>query len=462
MTFDPFLADIRFGCGRAPDIVAPRDMGDILTRLNGPDTAASAFPVPGFDYMGKVIADVAERRRAIRRAAPGADRAALREAESKARMADRKRLGGEHMQWMWNVLMRRAHTHDGFRERLTSFWADHFAAAGKNIYFAFAVTPSIEDTIRPRITGRFADLLGAVVTQPLMLHYLDQSASRGPNSPRAKDGDGLNENLARELMELHTLGVGGPYTQTDVRELAELLTGLSFAPGRGFVFRPVFAEPGAETVLGKRYGGGPARLEDILEVVEDLARHPVTARHIAGKLAVHFVSDTPDPDLVDHMTAQYIASDGDLNVVYAAMLEHPAAWRTEPGNVKQPLDFIGSTLRALMIGPDHPIVGRRGKMQALFRTPLDLMGQPWERPAGPDGWPESDAAWITPQRLAARLRWAWAAPSALAGQLPDPRDLLDVTVGPRADADLRFAVSAAADRTEGVALVLTSPAFQRM
>jgi uncharacterized protein (DUF1800 family) len=308
-----------------------------------------------------------------------------------------------------------------------------------------------------------------VVTHPLMLHFLDQMQSVGPGSRAARKArekgrarqPGLNENLAREVLELHTLGVGGPYGQDDVRQLAELFTGLSFTPGEGFVFRPRQAEPGAETVLGRSYGGNPATLESIHAALEDIAAHPATARHVAWKLAVHFVADDPDPALVDHVAARYLASDGDLMAVYAALLEHPAAWDPRLANVKPPADFIASTCRALAVAPDRLGEKRLKLIRRVLLGPMAVMGQPWQKPGGPDGWPEEDGDWITPQGLAARMRWAMAAPALLRPDLPDPRAFVTTALGPFAGEPVQFAAKAAETREEAIGLVLSAPAFQR-
>jgi uncharacterized protein (DUF1800 family) len=296
----------------------------------------------------------------------------------------------------------------------------------------------------------------------LMLHYLDQQGTAGPNSPQAQKYPnrlGFNENLAREMIELHTLGVGGPYTQTDVRELAELLTGLAFRAETGTDFRPPLAEPGAETILGQSYGGdGPATLHDIHAALHDLARHPATARHIAGKLATHFVADAADPDLVAKIEKTWLATGGDLLSVYEALLTHPAAWDPAPGNVKQPFDYIASACRALDIPAD--VLTRR--VVPLVQTPMRLMGQFWQEPMGPDGLPEEDRAWISPQGLAARVQWAFMVPQLFREDLPDPRDFVDTALGSRAPDAVRFAASAAETRADGIGVVLASPAFQRM
>ncbi|MGD9864420.1 MAG: DUF1800 family protein, partial [Pseudodonghicola sp.] len=246
-----------------------------------------------------------------------------------------------------------------------------------------------------------------------------------------------------------------------VRQLAALFPGMGIGPEGQFEFRPGRAEPGAETVLGRRSGGDPARLEAIGQALQDLALHPATARHIAWKLAVHFVSDTPDPALVDHIAGRYAATGGDLRAVYAALLEHPAAWDGAAGNVKPGFDFLASACRALAVAPE--VLGQMParRLNALVMTPLRQMGQGWQRPNGPNGWPEEDAAWVTPQGLSARVRWAMAAPRRLCSELPDPRQFVTDALGPTAPEPVRFAARAAETRADAVGLVLASPAFQR-
>jgi uncharacterized protein (DUF1800 family) len=287
--------------------------------------------------------------------------------------------------------------------------------------------------------------------------------SVGPNSDvaaRRKKNTGLNENLAREVMELHTLGVDGPYTQSDVRQLAELFTGLTFQVNAGFKFNKHFAEPGSETVLGKEYGGDQTRLRDIHTALRDLARHPATARHLSWKLAVHFVSDTPTEALVVAMTRRYDETGGDLMPVYETMLNHPDAWIPQ-GNVKQPINFIGSACRALAVAPELISSFDERAFQLNIIQPMGLMGQIWQRPEGPDGWPEEDPQWVTPQGVAARLQWAVSVPQVLKPELPDPREFVQTALGSRGSAAVSFAAKAAESRADGIGLVLASPAFQR-
>jgi uncharacterized protein (DUF1800 family) len=457
VAFSRELAEIRFGCGLSP-VVAPVDRPeDLLDRLRGPDDMAAAYPIDTFETFRARLVERAEIRIASRDAN---DKKAERQ---KVRALNREAAAARDL-WHAQTLLRWSGTNQGLRERLSAFWADHFTVRGKSPLMFLATSTYVEEAIRPNMTGRFADLLFATTTHPVMLHYLDQATSVGANSPvagRNKRLNGLNENLAREVLELHTLGVEGRYSQGDVTELARLFTGLSFKADTGFVFRRDFAEPGAETVLGKTYGGDPATLAAIRDVLHDLATPPDTARHIARKLAVHFVSDTPDPDLVEHVAARFQATGGDLMAVYAALIDHPAAWNPALRNVKPPMDYVASACRALALRPgDVAALDKKGFGRTLL-YPLAKMGQAYQRPGGPDGWPEEDAAWITPQAVSARLRWAVTAPQKVWPDLPDPRGFVDVALGSYADAPVRFAAQAAESRSDAIGLILSAPAFQR-
>ncbi len=458
--FDPQLAEIRFGCGLSPEVAPPVSVQDMLARLTGPDHAAARFPVEDFPQFRERMKRSAVHLK-IRRSMRGTKAA---EEARKAHQLEKKHARIAQGQWHAQRLLRRVWTADGLRERLTWFWADHFTAVGKTGNMRRAATPHVEAFIRPHVTGRFADLLRAAVTSPLMLHYLDQHRSMGPHSRRAQNrggGAGLNENLAREVLELHTLGVKAPYAQADVRELAELFTGMYFDAQSGFKFRRDFAEPGPEQVLGRSYGGAKPSVSDIFAVLDDLAAHPATAAHVAQKLAVHFVADTPDPDLVARLTRVFVQTGGDLLAVTEALLTHPAAWAPALGNVKQPWEFMTSAARALAVPPTRFRGLKENQLRPLLHGPLVRMGQRWETPLGPDGWPEEDDAWITPQGLAARMGWAMVMPARLQPDLPDPRDFVRHALGDHAPGAVIFAAEAAETQREGVGLILSSPAFQR-
>ncbi|MEM7489710.1 MAG: DUF1800 domain-containing protein [Pseudomonadota bacterium] len=447
----PHLLAIRFGTGLAPDRPPPADAGALLAELDGPDTAARAFPIPDWAARMTAIGAFRQARRARRRSDdPEAARAVFRRR--------RRDLNVQYQRDLAATLARAAVAPTGIRERLAWFWADHFAVSDGNGPLRRSVAAYHDAALRPHLAGRFADLLRAAVTHPAMLAYLDQGRSVGPGSPRGRArGEGLNENLAREVLELHTLGVGGPYGQDDVRELAELLTGLTMDRDGAARFDRDRAEPGAEVVLGRRYGGARPNRHDIGAVLDDLAAHPATARHVSRKLAVHFVADDPPPALVDAMAVAWTRTDGDLRAVYEVLFTHPAALSPDLAKVRRPLDLVAAAARATGLGAELP--GVRVRVLRAFATDaMYAMGQAWLRPPGPQGWPEAAAAWITPQGLAARLDWALATGRVVDG---DPRAMLDAALGPIASARTRFAVGAAEDRAAGRALVLAVPEFQR-
>lgn len=459
--FNPELAEIRFGYGLSPVYGAPQSVAQMLDGLAGPDELQDAFPIEPFTKFRARMVEV-QHQNAIRRKNRGTELAA---AARKQRNVLNQQARVAMFDWLGQTMLRRAHTETALRERIVAFWADHFTAHGKQGVIRRGTSPYIEDAIRPFITGRFDDLLQAAVMHPLMLDYLNQTQSMGPGSVRAlkrgpKKAAGLNENLAREVLELHTVGVDGPYTQDDVRQLAELFTGLSFDARNGFKFRKDFAEPGAETVLGVNYGE-KANVNSVREALRDLAAHPSTAHHLARKLAVHFVSDTPDPALVNALEAAYVDHDGQLMPMYDVLLHHPSSWEMPASNMKLPIDFVSSALRALAIPKDAFAERDEKWIRRFFGAPLAQMGQQWERPIGPDGWDEEDPAWITPQGVAARVSWAMAVPVRMVEPLPDPRAFAKAALGGFANEAVRFAAASAESRPEAIGLVLMSPAFQR-
>lgn len=359
----------------------------------------------------------------------------------------------------------------GFGERMVQFWADHFTVRAKNLTDNLLVTAFVDHAIRPHLTGRFADMLVAAVTHPAMVGYLDQGQSAGPGSPQArrraakgKDG-GLNENLAREVIELHTLGVGASYGQGDVRELAELFTGLTFQPGRGgppVRFRPQMAEPGADTVLGETYGGrGTDGMAEIARALGDLAAHPATVKHLSRKLVTHVLTDDPTEAQVEVIAAVWRDTGGDLGAVHTALAAHPDLGATFRQKVRQPFDYLIAALRALGVTPAQVASMDDKTFRQTIHGPAGRMGQPWGQPLGPDGWAESAGDWITPQGLAARIDWAMRMPRRLIDPLPDPRDWLTVALGTTASAALTDAVPRAETAREGVGLILASTEFNR-
>ncbi len=459
MRFNPDIAEIRFGFGRAPHVAAPQSRGEMYAGLTSPDLMAARFPIESFGAFGDRLKQV----RAANKTRRESKNSRLVAAANERRQSVEKSLRQAALGAMGTTLLRASQTSTAFRERLVWFWADHFTAQGKRGILRWANAAYIDQAIRPNITLRFADLLQAAVLHPLMLQYLDQVRSMGPNSRRGRQtggARGLNENLAREVLELHTVGVDGPYTQDDVRALAELFTGISVDRHGKAIFRPAWAEPGRKHVLGLSYDGAVS-LASAKEVLDDLARRPETAEHIARKLAVHFLADAPDQDLVAHVAAAFRETDGNLLGVYEALLDHPAAWTNKLSNAKPPADFVASAMRALAPPLDRVQNAKPRELRRVLFTPMERMGQRWQRPVGPDGWEEDDAHWFTPQGLAERINWAMSAPALMVGDLPDPRVFVEMALGTFADERVRFAAAAAEQRSEAIGIVLMSSAFQR-
>ncbi|MEL6476457.1 MAG: DUF1800 domain-containing protein [Pseudomonadota bacterium] len=438
------IAPIRFGYGLAPGRLNPANAGDLFRELTAGAAGDHALG-PDLPARIKMLRDAGKAKRA------NTDPALIDRLNKQNREQILTDIAGH--------LQRRAFG-QGFFERMAAFWGDHFSVTGKSLNRVLFVPVFEAEAIRPHIMGNFADMLVAVSRHPVMLDYLDQRVSIGPNSRAGKrQGKGLNENLAREILELHTMGVGSSYTQTDVRELAELLTGYTYHGESGaFRFVENRAEPGAETVLGQTYGQGqpdPGEAEDALR---DIARHPETLRHLARKLAVHFTSDTPDAGLVNHLEAAFREGQGHLPSVYAALLEHPASWESFGQKVKQPIDYLASILRATGWRPDAMAKGPRNQLRYALR----IMNQPlWQAP-GPDGWPEAGAEWITPQGLAARIEIASKTGQRLARNRDlDPPSFAREVMGDALAPATAFAIGGAEARWEGFALLFASAEFNR-
>src|SRR5579859_813661 len=309
------------------------------------------------------------------------------------------------------------------------------------------------EAIRPHVLGRFLDMLTAVESHPAMLFYLSNAQSMGPNSVAGINNDrGLNENLAREALELHTLGVRSGYSQADVTSFAKVLTGWTListlvpAHGGEFVFFKRLHEPGEQVVLGRHYRD--TGFEQGRSVLADLAAHPATAQHIARKLAVHFVADEPPQALVDKLAERFIVSDGDLKEVAKALIGADESWTPRRTKLKRPFDWHVGALR---------LTGARGVI-ARFMNGQALLGEPLWRPPGPNGFPEHEAAWI--DGLAQRVDVTNSFASRIADRI-DPVALLDEGLGPLASSETRDAVARAGNRVQALTLLLMAPEFLR-
>ncbi len=451
----PDTAAFRFGYGLPLPKGAATTPEAMLAALTGPDTMAARYPGPTMAAMLPEM-QASDAVLKISRRSPDKAEADAARATYRAHLATLQTMA---LQGAKATIARALDAPSGLRERLAWFWADHFTTTARARRDAGLPSAMLDEAIRPNLTGPFSVLLQAAITHPAMLAYLDQSLSFGPNSRIGKKrGKGVNENLARELLELHTLGAGAGYTQEDVRQMAELLTGLVIAKD-GFRFDKRRAEPGAETVLGTRYDGDT--LDAVLRALDDLARREETAAHIARKLAVHFISDTPEEALVSALTDAWTRSDGSLMAVYAELLAHPTAAAPTADKARQPIDFIIASLRALGVTAEDVTGMDDGPFRRLILKPMADMGQPWQAAPGPDGWPEAPETWISPQGMAARITWAMDTPARLTRPLPDPAALMHSALGPRASPALTWAVPKSESQSEALGLVLVSPEFNR-
>ncbi len=355
-----------------------------------------------------------------------------------------------------------------FHERLVHFWANHFAVSADKQPVPAIAGLYENEAIRPNVTGKFIDLLLAVEKHPAMILYLDNQRSIGPGSDMGRRANrrqreqqiGLNENLAREILELHTLGVDGGYSQQDVTTFANVITGWSIGgtnergrfaegdPGK-FEFRDAIHEPGDQDMLGNRYSQKGVKQGEA--VLRDLAAHPATARFIATKLARHFVADDPPTVIVDRMSDAYLESGGELSAIYVALIHSEEAWTTTNSKYKSPHDFVISTLRAFEHTPDN----RRFVVGAL-----DLMGQAPYRPGSPAGWPDTAEHWGSADALYKRIEWSNAV-ARVVGKRINPVDLGDAILGEAFRPETRKAISRAESLTQGMTLLLASPDFQR-
>ena len=477
MTTDPrseaALALHRFGIGPATGSIAaiaddPR--GALLAELEQPGAGlVAASNLPGsaaasrafFEFRAKRLAEQKLAARAKQQAAANgaaADSGMKANANAQQPSADRNERAQQPnvgMQLVRNeakVRIEAAVTAQiGFVERLVWFWSNDFCVSTDKIV---SMAGAYErEAIRPHVLGRFADMLVAVESHPAMLFYLDNAESIGPDSVAGINRNrGLDENLARECLELHTLGVRSGYTQANVTNFAKVLTGWTFIGtgvidhGGEFVFAERLHEPGAQVVLGKSYpdtGMGQG-----LAVLANLARHPATARHIAEKLARHFVADEPPPSLVERLARSFADSDGNLKELARTLILADESWTPARSKLKRPCEWHTAALR---LTNSHGNVAR-------FMNGQALLGEPLWRPPAPNGYSDDQSAWI--DGLMERADIASNFAGRVADRL-DPRALVDEGLGPLASTETRDTVARAGSRAQALALLLMAPEFLR-
>ena len=463
------IAVLRFGLGAKPGelaAAAEQPRAWLMSQIRGPAPLAVNTALAPSDQIFAGLLAARDERQTMKQesAAQGAD--------AKVFNAIRAAYQPHYRAQVLARAQSAALTTRPFAERLVHFWSNHFAvSADKGVVFGLAGTLENE-AIRPHVGGRFVDLLMAVEQHPAMIAFLDNQYSvgkdssaaqfaarlRGPDAKAPKRQFGINENLAREILELHTLGVNGGYSQTDVTSFAQIITGWSIGGGKGrlaggvpgrFYFRDNLHEPGPKAFLGKTYTEQGQRQGEA--VLADLARRPETANFIAAKLVRHFIADDPPPAAVERVARAFLKSGGDLPSVYAALIESPEAWNADARKFKTPQDFVFSALRALNVSPSQP--------EEVIRT-FDLLGQRQYTPGSPAGWPDTSKSWDGSDALMHRVLWASRVGAKYENGV-EPADLATASLGAYARPETLTALRRASSSGQAVALLLMSPEFQR-
>lgn len=446
-----FIAANRFGLGPGPGDLARIDQNPkiwVLGQLRQ-DPAPYNDGNPSIGELVTRLKDLEMMRKTLK-AEASEDKGPLKDFQQETKQLVLQALQARFVQ---NV-----EAPNELHERLVLFWSNHFTVSMRNKPAQAALMPAFErDAIRPHILGRFEDLLLAVEQHPTMLLYLDNATSVGPDSVAGQRRKvGLNENLGREILELHTLGVNGGYTQADVTSLAKIITGWSVDPpaqgGSGnFKFQDRTHQPGPQTLLGKTYV--QTGIDQGETALRDIAHKPATARFIAEKLLRHFVSDNPDQGDIDKVAARFLSSGGDLRAVSELVINLPAVWEAPLPKVKTPYELIVSTFRALRL-PAEKMDTKR-----LIGS-LDMMDhRPFNAPS-PAGWPDRADDWISSSSVMNRVEWGHALAQKVASSF-DPLEMARDILGPVASPETLTAIQRAPSAVDGLALFLASPEFQR-
>ncbi|HXS26953.1 MAG TPA: DUF1800 domain-containing protein [Steroidobacteraceae bacterium] len=463
---EPAIATNRYGLGARPgDLahVAADPRGWLLEQLAGGPPQLDA---PGLRGSADILADalaIRRERRDLKRAARTSDAAAAQLAAAEKVVQLYRPI---YLTEATVRLRAAVETERPFIERLVHFWSNHFAVSIDKLAVLGLAGAFEREAIRPHVLGTFTELTLAVEQHPAMLIYLDNQMSAGPDSPIVRRAErrqtgvlpGINENLAREIMELHTLGVDGGYTQADVTTFAKVISGWSIggapgrlfdgAPGR-FKFRPALHEPGPQTILGERYD--QPGIDQGIAVLTALTRHPATARHIAGKLVRHFAADDPPATAVERIAQVFLESNGDLRALYRALIESPEPWAQPLAKFKTPSDYVISTYRGLEL----PVREGKGALASF-----EVLGQRTYSPGSPAGWPDRASDWDGASAVLQRVEWSDTLGERL-GSRYDARALAPQLLGDTLSARTRAAIEHAASASQALTLLLAAPEFVR-
>jgi uncharacterized protein (DUF1800 family) len=428
-------AAIRFGLGPRPDQPVTGDpVAWLKTQLRQPD---GPLPVPeGWDHLPTTVDCVQAWWQ------DGANPLPMKPPTRGDTLFTVERVAAA-AQWITSATP--------FRERMVMFWTNHLTVSRRGGSVLYFIGDYTRTAIRPHIAGDFGDMLVAAIRHPGMLIYLNQNSSVGPNSRTGlRRNRGLNENLARELLELHTLSPASGYTQQDVTEMARLLTGLGVSREKepfNTIFRPENHEPGDKTILGKTF---PAGEEQVDAALRWLANHEATHRHLAVKLARHFIADDPPAAVVQRIFGVLRDSKGNLGATMDAVVDSPEAWDKPLSKLRSPQDFIIAAYRGV------------GAPADVARTAVNYCGQlaqPVWMAEQPIGWPDRGEDWVSPEGVLQRMERAYD----IAGRYTrlDPIAVAQTTLGPLARPETLQAVRRAGSMRDALTLLLASPEFQR-
>ncbi len=466
---DTYIAANKFGLGLRPGEAAfieqdPRGwLQNQLADITAVPARLSTLPSSAY-----YLAALSDDRMMMQATRQDKDAAAKRET---ALRESRREMAQDYQAHLQLRLQTAVETETPFAERLPHFWSNHFSVAfsgGQKAVIRQLALPLEQEAIRANLDGDFASLLLAVEQHPAMLIYLDNSVSTGPISVIGKRRErGLNENLAREILELHTLGVNGGYSQNDVTSLAKIITGwtipehhiirlqgVSVDNTTGFTYVPQLHEPGNHRVLGKTYSNRSNDAAQGEQALRDLARHPATARHIAEKLARHFISDTPSQSSIKELENTFLETDGHLPSVHEALITLEEAWLPQHKKLRTPQELVTATARGMEL--DSAIDSNR-QVAGLFTHILTSFNHMPFTALSPAGWEDSASYWASPNGLMKRMEWANSIAN-LTSRNRDAEYLAEEILRP--DAHLQRALANAESSHQAITLLLASPVFQ--
>ncbi len=447
--FDSYIAFTRFGNGASPELAKLSEVGTqtwLISQLTKYEILAPKLT------SEQALTNIFLYRKEKRRVDQSPD---TNEAQQTLKETRRSLLTRSH-QLTEQVLLQSIHTEQPIQARLLDFFSNHFSVSNSNFNMR-SIAPTLEvEAIAPHLDGFFSDMLVSVTKHPAMLYYLNNENSIGANSKIGlrRKTRGINENLGREILELHTLGVNSGYSQKDVQALSKGLTGWTIGGKKqgehiGFMFRANAHEPDEQTLLGVRYPEARRNSpQQAIDMLIDLAQNKKTAMHLSYKLAKHFISDNPPQKLVQAMSASWMKSKGHIPTVMKALIEHPESWSVNAQKFKTPREFVISICRASQLGNIKP---------ELVKT-LEILGQAPFSSGSPAGFSDNAKDWASASSIMNRIEWA----EHIAGQVKlPPIEVAKIALGNLLQVNTEKQIARAESKRQSLAMLFMSPEFLR-